>query len=192
MKKEYIKPEMKIIPEIWKVWKETYSNRWGHITWEFSDQGRVKKNGELFECRLDRGYKVLGHGTTVHRVVAELFIPNPDNKPCVDHINGNKLDNRAINLRWCTHKENNNNPITLQKIKGENHPMWGKQQSEETKRKRSKSMTQWCKEHPDALKGENNPMFGKQQSEESKKKNSEAHKNKHRVYYDDGTYHYEK
>lgn len=51
----------------------------------------------------------------IHRLIALSFIPNINKKPCIDHINGNTLDNRIENLRWVTYKENNNNPLTRMK-----------------------------------------------------------------------------
>lgn len=49
----------------------------------------------------------------VHRVVAQAFIPNIENKPAVDHIDRNKLNNNITNLRWCSLLENMNNPNTV-------------------------------------------------------------------------------
>ena len=46
---------------------------------------------------------------TIHRLVALTYIPNPEDKPIVDHINRKKFDNRQENLRWVTQKENLNN-----------------------------------------------------------------------------------
>lgn len=52
----------------------------------------------------------------VHRLVALTYIPNPDNKLTVDHINRNRLDNRVENLRWATKEEQEKIKILLTKI----------------------------------------------------------------------------
>ena len=59
----------------------------------------------LFDYRIDgvRYYK------KIHRLVAMAFIPNPDDKPFIDHIDNNRTNNNAYNLRWCTSSENQQN-----------------------------------------------------------------------------------
>lgn len=53
---------------------------------------------------------------SVHRLVAMMYIPNPENKSCVNHIDENKLNNALNNLEWVTHKENINHGTCIKRI----------------------------------------------------------------------------
>ena len=68
----------------------------------------------------------------LHRLMAETFIPNTDNKPCIDHINTIKTDNRIKNLRWVTRSENMLNELTR---KHNSEGQKGKKLTEEHKKK---------------------------------------------------------
>lgn len=123
----------------WKKIKD-YEN------YSISKNGSVRndKTGRILKpCYNHTGYQVVklyknGKGKIfkVHSLVAEAFIPNIDNKPCVDHINTIRDDNRIENLKWCTYKENFNNPLTVNNYSEANK---GKRLSEEHKQKISGS-----------------------------------------------------
>ena len=169
--------------EIWKPVK-------GFENYEVSNLGQVKslnynrtKEAKILRlCKNKDGYLTVtlykngkGYAKKVHRLVTAAFIPNPEGKTEVNHIDGNKTNNRVENLEWATHSENMHHAWETglcEPLTGENHPMYGKHHTEETRKKLSKALT-----------GENHPMYGKQLSEEHKKKLSESHKGKYTGKY---------
>lgn len=95
------------------------NNLHGHI---FKDEnirrGRIDKNGyeNILLCRDGKKNSFL-----IHRLVAIHFIGNPENKPQVNHIDGNKKNNILYNLEWVTEKENCAHAINTGLYKNKNH-----------------------------------------------------------------------
>ncbi|ENM2832896.1 NUMOD4 motif-containing HNH endonuclease [Vibrio cholerae] len=98
-----------------EVWKEVY-HLGKHTNYSVSNHGRVKNRirDRIMKTPLkNSGYEQVGimvdgkkYVITVHRLVANAFIPNPDNLETVDHIDGNKTNNHVSNLQWMTRADN--------------------------------------------------------------------------------------
>ena len=115
----------------------------------------------------------------VHRLVAIAFIPNPDKKPVVDHIDTNPANNNVNNLRWVTVQENCLNPLTRinnsESKKG--HPYYGRPLTDEEKLKISRALNgrTLSEDHKNALsKAHKNSKKAKQTSLENIKKARDA------------------
>lgn len=124
------------------------------------DHGRGPRKYKQIQLSIDKQDITVG----VHRLVGLTFVPNPENKPEIDHIDGNPSNNRADNLRWVTRIENANNPISIERrhaYKGEKHHFYGKKQSEETKKKIS------CA-RKGRYTGPDNPFYGKKHTKETR------------------------
>ena len=111
--------------ELWRNivgYKEHQISTFGRIKSFY--KGRVKilkpfvdKDGYL-QIALTRSKKF-----KVHRLVAQAFISNPEGKPQINHIDGNKMNNHVDNLEWCTSTENNRHAVKIGLMKsGEDFP----------------------------------------------------------------------
>ncbi len=85
---------------------------------------KVYENGEIIKLKTNtlikqyihktKGYIFVSLGSKsvlLHRIIAKAFIPNPDNLPEVNHIDGNKANNAVSNLEWCTAKQNSQHAL---------------------------------------------------------------------------------
>lgn len=78
----------------------------------------IMKQGGYYQITLWKG-KHNGKTYLIHRLVAQHFIPNPDNLPQVNHIDHDRSNNRVDNLEWCTAKYNSNHKRNNRKPLGE-------------------------------------------------------------------------
>ena len=133
--------------KLWRAKLEDWVVCEDYPSYMINREGQVKSNLTnkiLKPSRLKTSYMCVGlrkdgksYTVRLHRLLAKAFIPNIENKPHIDHINGVREDNRLENLRWCTNKENQN--FELARINNSN-ALKGKKQSKESVEKRAKTL----------------------------------------------------
>jgi hypothetical protein len=115
-------------------YEDYYINRAGQVLSTKHGKYRILKDYSTGENKNYRKVQLFKNGVreqrSVHRLVAQAFLENPDNLPCVNHKNEDPADNRVENLEWCTLKYNNNygtrNKRIGQTLKGFKHKEVGK------------------------------------------------------------------
>lgn len=100
-----------------------YWSNGGYIYKERILKPRLSKNGYLrITLRKNNNSKDF----YIHRLVGECFLEKPNYKCEINHKDTIRTNNVYSNLEWCTHKENQNNPISIAKQIGKNNHMYGK------------------------------------------------------------------
>lgn len=94
----YIKDSRGVVQHFRESILSPSRNKYGYL------QTTLRKNSVKYTVR-------------IHKLVATAFVNNPKNKPIIDHIDGNKLNNNSTNLRWVTYSENIMNPNTHKRFK---------------------------------------------------------------------------
>ena len=87
-----------------------HCDKYGNIFSKRKKLKQSKRNGYLCVSLCNNGFS---KSFNVHRIIAEAFIPNPENKPQVNHINGIKTDNHVENLEWVTQSENTIHALSI-------------------------------------------------------------------------------
>ena len=104
--------QIEVFENIYSITRE--GRIWSHDRIKISRKREYKIKGQWRKLKkTNKGYleiNLFKNGKPIfkriHRLVAETYIPNPENKPDINHLDGNKLNNHVSNLQWVTSKEN--------------------------------------------------------------------------------------